>query len=407
MALFNVRDLQIFNANEDTFGVDQGHTDFVANARSVRCVNQPVVTPAQVATDNPALRQRLARQLAPILGLKNASKIAFACALRGTGTAAGNATAALGAADLAEGQLLKNAFGGESLGTGTTINDVTPSATEFDLTSAAGLSEGQAILVAVGSGYEASVIANIATNTITLSRALSAAPSNGATVYASATYYPIESISGTLQFQAIGAESTDGYYRMLGCQADCKFSNLAPGQLPQLDFDVMASGWNKYAAATLAAATYSNTVNAPVPGYASSLFVVDHGGTTRNLVHCSAITIDPGLAVEAIGSVSGTQGIQGYARSGIAPVVDMTLYPWSDDFHDDFAAGTAKQIHYQIGSTPGQTVLIELQKVVLSEVPARAAIGQQVGVQVKGYGIEDTTIATGELARAAVRLHLL
>ena len=404
MALFQLLDLQLHNANETTFAVNLGDS---FSARSIRAVNSPVLTPAQVVVDNPALRQRLARQLGPILGLKNTSKLTFATALRGTGTAAHTGVTALGAADLAEGQLLANAFGGESLGDGTVVDDVAATSTSIEVADASGLAEGQAILVLVGDGYEASVIGDITTNTLTLTRALSAAPDNGAIVHAAATYYPAESLPGTLQFQTIGAESTDGYHRLLGCTSTMKLGNLAPGQLPQCSWDVMSADWQKYSSATLSSATYSNTVNASVPGLASSLFIADSGSTTRTLVHCSAVSIDPGLGVEKIASVSGTQGLQGYARSGIAPTFDFTIYPFGDAWHDDFSAETAKTIHYQIGSTPGATILIEIQNAVISEVPSRAAVGKQVGTKIKGYGLEDTTIGTGDLARASVRLHLL
>ncbi len=403
MAHHALRDLEIHNANESAFGVDESGS---FSGRSVRCVSAPKVTAAQDALKNPSLRQYLGETLPPILGLKNKSKVTASVALRGTGTAAGNAVAALGAAGLAEGQLLKNAFGGESLGTGTDVNDAAAAATGFTVTDASGLEVGQAIMVLVGSVLEATVIKTISTNDLTFTRALSAAPADNAIVYASATYYPTEALPGTLQAQATGSE--DGYFRALGCQADMKISNLNPGQLSQLDFDLMVASWVKMTGASLAAATYTNTVNAPVVGAASFLYLGDNGNTARNLINCNQISIDPGLGIEGIPSVSNmVEGLQGYGRTGMTPTVELTTNPHSFDWQDDFDALTGKFLHYQIGATAGSTVLIEIPLIYFTAVPGRAAVLSQLGMALKGEGRIDSSLGVTELLRAPIRYHRL
>ena len=402
MALHAPRDLEIHDANESAFGVDEAGS---FSGRSVRCVSAPKVTASQAALKNPALRQYLGETLAPILGLKSASKVTASVAMRGTGTAAGDGVAALGAAGLAEGQLLKNAFGGESLGTGSDVNTTT-AATGITVTDGSGFAVGQAIMVLVGTVYEATVIKTISTHDLTFTRALSAAPADEAIVYGSATYYPTEALTGTLQAQATGAE--DGYFRMLGCQSDLKFSNLLAGQLPQLDFDLMVASWAKKTGASLSAATYANTVNAPVVGSSSFLFLGDNGATTRTLINCNAISIDPGLGIEGIPSVSNmVEGLQGFGRNAIAPTVELTTNPHSMDWLDDFSALTDKTLHYQIGATPGSTVLIEIPSIYFTVVPQRAAVLSQLGVTLKGEARIDSSLGVTELLRAPVRYHRL
>jgi len=404
MALVNLRDLQVHDADESSFGVDESGS---FSARSVRCVAPPKLTVDRQALANPAIRQRLAAQLAPILGLKNASKLALAVALRGTGTAAGDGVGALGAADLAECQLLENAFGGESKGTGTDVNDVAATTTGCTVTSAAGLAEGQAVLVTLSTGLEATVISDITGNDLTFSRALSAAPADEAVIYAGTTYYPSETLAGSLQFQGIGSE--DQYFRMLGCQVGSfKIGNLNPGQLPQLDYDIMAASWAEKSGASLADASYSNTVNPPIPGYASTLMAVDVGSSTRTVINYNTLTLDPGITAEKIPGASGAvEGVQAYGRSGIAPKLELTTNPHAAAWLTDFEGPTAKQVHLQLGSTAGQTVLIEMQNAYLVKVPERAAINSQLGIKLVLEGRELTTIATTELARAALRVHLL
>jgi hypothetical protein len=403
MSLHSLRQLSVHDSDESSFGVDEGGS---FSARDIRCIGQPNAQPDQQVFESPVVRHRVAVQDAPILGLKNNSKLTFSTFLRGTGTAAGDTVAALGAAARTEGQLLKHVFGAETLGTGTTINDASPTTTGFTVTSAAGLAVGQAIMVTVGTVLEATVIKTISTNDLTFTRALSGAPADSATVYASATYYPVEDLTGSLQFRALGSE--DMYFHFLGCRCTSfKFSNLNPGQLPQMDFEYGCASWAKKTGGGLAAPTYTSTTNPPIPGYAATLMVGSNGTTTRTVINGSSVSVDSGLAVEKLESVGGVEGVQDWPRSGIKPTVEFTLNPHVDDWFDDYAALTAKSFHYQIGATAGNTVLIEVQKVNIMKVPERAAINSQLGVKVNGEGIEDPANGTAEFARAAIRVHLL
>lgn len=384
------------NADETAFATAEGSF----SGRDIRVVNKPNLQLTQDWIADPGIRQRIGHVKSGILGLRKA-KLTFETFLRGTGTAAGNAVAALGYANLVEGQLLRNAFGGESLGTGTTVNDVAATTTEIDVTSAAGLSIGQAVMI----GGEASIIGNISSNTITLIRALSSAPADTTPVYAAAVYYPVEDLSGgTLQFQCMGAE--DDYWSLLGGQAALKLSNLGIGQLAHAQWEITGAEWAAHTGASIANDSYSNATNPSPMGFASSLYVQDFGTTTRNLVNFQSITVDPGMTFEALASGSGTNGIQAYRRQAILPKVEFTT-EYSDDWRDDFEAQTAKYLHLQIGSTAGQTVLIEVPKFYINKSVERNAYNSQLGSKVAGEGRDDTSAGSTDLLQAAIRVHLL
>lgn len=402
MANPNSRLLQIHNANETAFGVDEASF----SARAIRTLTQPKFDAVQTAIDDPTIRTRIEEMYVKLLGLKNPTKLTFSTGLRGTSTAAGSAVQAKGAADLAEGQLLKNAFGGETLGTGTTVDDESATTTSFDVASAAGLAAGQAIAIAVGSpaALEANVIASVAGTTVTVVRAFSAAPANSAVVYAAATYYPVAP-SGSLQLQAMGNE--DAYFRFLGCQADLKFANLAAAQGGMINWELMAASWVKKTGAALTIPTFDNLVNPPIPGHASKLYIQDVGTTTRNVVDVSAIEIDPGLAPAQIPSVSGVEGVQAYAQGVPVPKLKLTINAHSGDYIDDWGTQQPYYLHYQIGATAGNVVLLELPNFTLDNVPERASVvnahlGQALAGTGRGYGSTET-----DLCRAPIRLHLL
>lgn len=404
MALANLQQVQVHDGNEATFATDLAGS---FSGLDVRLAGPAKIDMAQAFTRDPSVRQRLEETHDMIALLKSGTRLTLPTFLRGTGTAAGDATAAVGAADLAESRMLVNAFGGESLGTGTTVNDAGASATEFTVTSAAGLAVGQALLVTLATGLEASVIGAIATNDITLTRALSAAPANGAVVYASATYYPIQVLANTIQFDVLTAGAASAYYRALGCQLTPKLSNLIPPALPLVTYEAMAASWAQKTGGALALASYGNASNPPIPGYASSLYLGTVAATTRTLTHFSALDIDPGLGVVGIPSGSGTEGLQGYSRTAMLPTVKLTLNEWTAATHDLVTAQTNKFLHYQIGATAGQTVLIEIPNMVATALPEAASVansqlGQSISFEGHGTGSTET-----DIARAPIRIHLL
>lgn len=392
----DIRSVAIHNDDEETFGTAEDSF----SGRDVRTITKPNCALSQDWIPDPTTRQRIAPVTKGILGLKK-GKLDFTTFLRGTGTAAGNATEALGYADLAEGQLLRNVFGGESLGTGTTVAaDPAPTVNGCTVASAAGLSVGQAIMI----NGEATVIKTKSTNALTFTRALSAAPEESDVVYAAATYYPVQALTHTLQFQCKGAE--DDYWSLLGCQGSLKLQQFGMGQLVQAVYEFVAASWAAHTGASIDNDSYSNETNPPAVGYSSAIYVQDYDTQTLNMVDADGISIDPGMAIEAIPSASGVMGVQKYTRSATAPAVEFTT-EYADDWRDDFEAQTAKYFHMQIGSTAGQTALVELQKCYLNKSVERSAYNSQLGSKVSMMAVDNTAAGSTDLLQAAMRVHLL
>jgi hypothetical protein len=391
MTMFRLRNLKVHDAVETAFATEEGSF----SARDVQCVDVAKLDIAQDHLDDPTV---VADAISPlykkILGLKNKTKLSFPVNLRGTGTAAGNATAAVGAAGVTEGQFLKNFFGTETLDTGSTAVASGSDTDTIVTASGAGFTVGNAVLI----NGEASPIGNKVTNTLTLTKALTATPADSDVVYASATYTPNKTISSlTQQFRAYTGE--DDYWKLLGCQlASLKLSNLGPGQLPRMDLEWLVANWTKATGGSLSTPTFLNVATtSPIPGYVSYFHMQTYGTTTKNHLNVSNFSLDFGMDAQQLLTVSGgVQSVQSYVRTKIAPTFEVTFTGWDTTAVAAWANQTKVSILYQLGSTAGNTILIDMRECYI-EMQEEANVNSQLGVKVKGYAI----------GSVPVRLHLL
>jgi hypothetical protein len=401
MALYQSRlqSLKVHSAVETAFGVAEASF----TGRDIQLVSDCNLDLKYNMIPDPSLHQKIFPYKAHVMGLQSGSKMTFQTPFRGTGTAAASTIAAKGADDLAEGQLLKNALGGESLGTGT-VCGLSSTTTSIVVANSAIFAVGQAVLI----NGEASPIGAIPDGThITLKRALSTAPAQNAVINASATYYPdadyFDSGITSLQFQA--RSPADEYWQMYGVQANLALVDIGPGQYPKLSWDCHVTAFAKAASGAMAAASYDKSIIPPIPGNASKMYIQTLATTTINTINTNAFSINLNSALVPFSSVSGIQGVSQYVREKIEPAFEITI-PYDDDYVDAFNASTAKYLHYQIGSTAGNTILIEIPNWYVENNPDRAAIGTLLGHKFKGYAIQDTT-TTNDLTLAPVRIHLL
>lgn len=376
---------------------------FDDDAYQVAAVVMPKVTLVQALIDNPEIRPTVASETPIILGNKNGSKVTWSEFMKSTGVAAGNATRAVASKRI--NWLLKHCFGGVNYQTGTTVG-VGSTTTNIVVASSAGLVVGGGVMI----NGEARVVATIADAThFTPDVAFNTAPSNTDVVYAAATYSFDETAAvSTFAAELLGAQ--DGYMRALGCAADLKFADLGPNQHPKFVFEAIATDWITFATASAITAsttvTFDNTASPVTMGSAGGLFLTAASGTTRTLINCSALAIDPGIKIEAIPSISGTQGVQAFARTESAPTVSLTLNPYSNDWVTGFSARTAYKLILQIGSTAGNTVMIECSNLYL-EVPEEGAVANQVAMNLKFRARGGRPSTASRVARAAIRVHLL
>lgn len=332
-----------------------------------------------------------------------------------TGTAAGNATAAVHGP---VGRLLKAIMGGENLGTGTTVDDAAAGAGSFDVASAAGLDEGGAIgWVNANGEMEVREIDDITGTTLTLSADFSAAPADNDTIYAAATYYltPSNGDNATsLQFIVEGLESDDRWL-LMGGQAESVSLNVSPstdGVIPRMTVNITFATWLEGAnastdltASNLADATYSNYDAIALND--GELSYVNPSVSTA--LHVSAVEFSPQFSWEPVTSPSGTESILQWIRRHSTPALQGSFtLPYEDrGFITDRDTRAERRVQFQIGRTAGESVTLmapQCQITDVQRVDSEGLAGQQVSWKSR---VDANKTETGDLQRTAFRVHLV
>lgn len=222
----------LFGAVESTFNVDPDPDG--SDYKWLRASNDATWSPTRNVIERD-LQTNMTR-LPHLMGHKT-GQLTFKLDLKGSGTPGTAATIPSEAAPL-----LTAAFGTPDTGTGTTVNDAGATTTSFDVTSAAGLKKGMMVFVDCGSyGYVPRFITNIASNTITLDRALPAAPADTVAVIATTLYARRSSGQKSVAFVAVRDGIT---HTFLGCKLDSlAIEGNSPGGVPKLAFTYSVTTW--------------------------------------------------------------------------------------------------------------------------------------------------------------------
>jgi len=323
--------------------------------------------------------------------------------------------------------MLKIALGAATYGTGTTIA-LSSTATVLNVTSAAGLTEGGAVVLATGAGgaLECREIKTIATNAVTLKYPLSNAPATtGATsiVYACATI-SLGNLDGStvtsLQLLVEGLDALDRWLLKGGqISAPPKFS-LQPGTIPTVDWawlfadhkraDGTETSMNPSSSA-LADQNYADTsINAVMD---SELRIVTHGASTLTgtLIDASEINIEPNIVYEPHITPGGVNNIKQWVRtraSGPAVTGNFALPYESVVWRTARDSETAYALAYQVGSSlAGGGFMISVPHAVVDGFQ-RETVGGIAGQRVTWYARLDsqTNTNTSALQKSALRIHL-
>lgn len=240
-------------------------TGTLGNYEDVPCQGVASVTLEKAENDPAIVHQFLDQRSEMVVGRRSWS-LSFTMNLASTGTAAGNATAAI--SDVL-GTMLKAVMGAENLSTGTTINDAGAAATDYDLTATTGWVSGLVSGTTISGAVQWRGVKTLAGSNILHSLATTAAPANGSVVYGSANYTFTEDPDTSLQFIVQGAEGNDGWV-LLGGQGGFSI-NIPRSGIPTITFNFSGPYWlhgsesagsGNLDGYTLAAATY------PSQGYA-------------------------------------------------------------------------------------------------------------------------------------------
>lgn len=340
------------------------------------------------------------------LGLKRCT-LGFSINLAPTGAAAGNATAAQRSP---LGVLLRAVMGGEDLGTGSTINDATPGASENDWTSASGVQLGSIIGMVTDAGrFEARPVRTRSTNTVTNRLAFSEAPDNSDVAYSSATYFLTQDPQESLQFIVEGAESQDRFV-LLGCQASSVSLELPIGQLPRMTFQFQGASWlygddaaTNLTASALASASYTLTSPVHVVG---SVFLQDYDvDTLPSALPVSSITLTPSIAYVPQTSPSGVQTIARWRRNRTAPALTGSfVVPFETYAHfDERDTLDLKQLFVQIGDSPGNAVALDVPTMQIINVQPTTDDIRGVKVDFESH-LDQRTSGTGDRSKTPFRI---
>lgn len=298
--------------------------------------------------------------------------------------------------------------GATTVQAGSTVSTVTVNAGR-----GADFAKSGAIACVVASGssaIEIREIKNVVGDVISVKQAFSAVPVTGSAVRGAVTVHMTSDPDTSLQFLVEGRELSD---RFVFCGLQGGLSLELPfGQanaLPKIALALTGSRWLRLADGAGAPAAPSYGVFQPVRAVDAELTVPTVGATTRVLVHQTEIKIElPGLAYEDIPSGYGVEGVRRKRRMPGRPLVrgSFTL-PFEDQaWFQAFEDRTSHAVFQQLGTLPGQAVLISVPTVQIQQ-PKRVAAGGVAGVMVPFIGRhdEDVTSPTTDAHRSAIRFH--
>lgn len=329
--------------------------------------------------------------------------------LQGTGTVPTVSTWALL-------RMLKVVKGGVSAsGTEAAATEVQASSTTtlVKVTSGHGdrFSVGQSIgcvVVSGSSNIEVRPIEAISGDDITVRFPFSAAPVTGSSVRGGITTFITDNPSESLQALVSGVELSD---RKVYCGLQGSFSlALNPGGLCDIVFNLTGTSWaNLGDGSALTGQTFSTLFSPPV-AIASDFNFIDFDGNARNVVHASAITVEPKWTYTPQTSFSGAEGVARMRRQAGRPALTYSFVtPFETiGWYTDRDNRTYKEAYLQIGRTPGSIVCIEMPKGQIVNVQPAASAEGISGVQVSVECTEDSLLgSTAGIQTSPLRMHFL
>lgn len=264
-----------------------------------------------------------------------------------------------------------------------------------------------------GDGEFRPQLSSINANTVVLGMALRAAPTAGDLFYCGHTLFLDEDQAQIyIDGMAIGQEAEDAL-QWIGSMGTIKISGTGPGDLPSVEFELMAADWREQQGVSLATTTAPANSRPPVDRHIGGFFIADAATAVTNPVPRSVmkvgdVEIDPGVAYEPIPDPNGVNGIGGWQRMPSSPKLQFTAILSEDmpGLYTDWTTPTAKQAYVQFGHTPQKAFVAEYQKLYLDGAPTRKALGGLAGVAIAMHGEEGDINTSGDLQRSSARFHV-
>jgi len=244
---------------------------------------------------------------------------------------------------------------------------------------------------------EARRVASVDTTYIELEMALSAAPSDGDDVVIANTVYLDQSADVNYLDTLIMGHHAEDQIQTLAGMGPVTLEGLGNEDLLSVLMNLTVPHWrespsgDRETAPISFAETPDNGNTAPSLGN-GAVYFGDWGVTTRNVIDCDEVKIDPGLAF-AMATSGGN--FTGFKRTRGVPTCGFKTYVDSDfGLHADFNAQTEKQALFQFGNVAGGCVFITLPRLRLSKKPDRATISDMRALELELEALEPTVAAS-------------
>lgn len=363
---------------ETTFATDQ--TGSLGNFKEVPAVEgTPTLTISQEALNPGQLVQHIDAWNEKILGVKSAS-LSFDIPLAPTAVAADSSTTSV---QNALGEMLKSMMGTETLAQGDTINDAGAAATDFDVSNISRWSTpgppGRAVGLVNTSGIlEVTEVESSSGSNLAFKRDFSFTPTNGATVYNSATYSMATNPTTTLQFVVEGIVSDDRWI-LLGCQMSSWSFTFEPGGVPRLSLTFEAAGWihgedgaTNLTSSALGTSTYTNFSPRVLSDSAFIIGTVTAAARQSGL-NAAAFSVTPNLSFQSNTSPGGSASsdiITSWTRVRTGPTFSgQFTIPFEDETwrnHKESKDDLYCQI--EIGNKIGNMIVISFPTIQITDV---------------------------------------
>jgi hypothetical protein len=344
------------------------------------------------------VRTRRAEAIQPVQALEIASKFALKQYLKATPAASQLVSGQTGAA-LTPRILLRQAFGYEHADEGSTVATGT-SGTQFDVQAGEGIrfAKGTYIAVAISGQMEWAKITNIATDTITVSPALSGTPATSAVVRNLYSYAIAESQTNSLTAQVAYVGDTAAQYTFNGGHGDVSFA-WEIGKLPTIALDVTAVSFTT-GALGLSTAVASDEMGATA-SFQPSVYLAAASTVTRaSPLVCEGFNVEMKNNWEMVRDPSATQTVSAVVNTAGRPRAASAKVKvrFDPSYPTAYDAETRYNfcIAWRIGTGANASFWIfQMDNAYLVAEPKLTNVGNRLYMDLELNGLQSDTVTLG------------